>query len=1586
PQLCWAGSGCYDTSLETNKTGLLFDITLQIASFFDHTTIDQLASFISRKAGRDQDHNFGLTSDIMPTKAAYAPIKLAESKSNYPLSNAQRRLWVLSQFDEVSVAYNMSFVYELEKGIDIARLKNALYAIVDRHEVLRTVFEEDEQGEVRQWIRARTEIGFEIEEIDLSNETNPEQLLQEYDARETREPMDLSSKLIRASLLMTSATKTFLYFKVHHIISDEWSMQVLIRDVMHQYAIENSSLPQLPIQYKDYAEWQLHQLEQGAFDTHRDYWMQKLAGPLPLFSLSSRRVRPVVKTSHGAAMTSFIGTSATAHLKQFAKAHDGTLFMAVLATLKVLLYRFSGQDDLIIGSPVAGRSHVELEDQIGFYANTLVLRNSIDPAQSFESLFDTIRESTLEAYKHQVYPFDRLVEELELPHDTSRSAVFDVMLTLQDRSATGMSETVDEAEIDTIKHSGARASKFDLAFSVAEIGEYLTFNVEYNTDLYDSALIEQLIRSYQLLLERLFKDTTQAVGRIPMVSEKEKTKLLQTFNQTETAYPNQTILDLFAEQVRVRGNSLALQFGDTKLNYAQLDLLSNRMANYLKAQHGVQQGEIVAIQLKRSNNLVAAILAVLKLGAAYVPIEMGDPTKRVSFILEDSNSALCIDNTLIEAFELEMMNFDEGRIAESPKPEDLAYMIYTSGTTGNPKGVMISHSALHNYIQYAGPTYMEGRPLRFALFTSIAFDLTVTTLFTPLCHGGSITILPSFEHEVEVLDWIRNEDFDVAKLTPSHLEVLLDRMMDEEQPYTGTTAKTFIVGGEAFNRDSVQKVFDFYGINARIWNEYGPTECTVGCISALLENTEKPVVPIGRPTPNVKAYVLDDYLNLVPAGVPGELYLAGAQLANGYRNRPELNDVSFVSNPMDEGNLMYKTGDLVRWDHDGTMDYLGRKDEQVKIRGHRVELAEIAVALNNLPGVQQAVVDLQQREAGTTLVAYYVAENELDGEAISTGLGATLPDYMIPGFFRRIERIPLTANGKVDKRALPVIDALDEWQSTFIPPASHMEYRLTEIWKEVLGLEKIGVTNNFFELGGHSLKAMQLIRRYSEAFGVRIKIRDLFIHTTIRAQAIWLAQTTEEGSESIPLVKEAADYPLSDAQRQLWIASQFEDGSVAYNMPAHIRLNEAINLDLFERAIYLVVERHEVLRTRFLERETGEIRQEVSPMGSFDFKVEKINYSGKEEASALAMTYIEHDKYQAFDLAHGPLLRVAILTISEAEHICYYNLHHIVGDGWSMDVISRDLLAQYQLLESDPDAILSPLKIQFKDYASWLATNKSEHLAESRAYWNHLFAGSIPKLTLNLANERPALKSHTGGIFRGELRDPLLGDLQKLVKDSGTSLYMNLLSLVGMVLYHRSFQNRMIIGSPVAGRVHKDLHDQVGCYMNTVALLLELQEKNTYSETLGQVKEQVLAAHEHQMYPFDALVEDLDIVKDLTRSPLFDVMVVMNDSVNNFDNGDDQNSERLGFGEQAVKSKYDLTFYFTSSRGKVDCSIVYNADLFEKAAVKQLWNDLLLMAEAVVANIHQTIESYGEQIRDDAERDEQHLFSEGLTTSINEDF
>ncbi|MBC8757077.1 amino acid adenylation domain-containing protein [Kordia sp. YSTF-M3] len=1460
-------------------------------------------------------------------------IPVAAKKEYYPLSFSQNRLWVLDQFDQVSTVFNVAMHYWLNGAIDEKLFAQAFEMLVARHEILRTRFAYKNEQPFQQ-ILANEKEGISFETLDYSNSENPKEraVTKATAVAESTFKLD-TDPLLKVAFIKVDHERYFLSLCIHHIISDEWSMHVLVRDVIEIYnglkSGTNTELTPLRIQFKDYASWELDNIKTE--NRSKDYWLKKLEGTLPILELASDHIRPAIQTYNGNEVSFQISKQNSQQFHKLLEENGATLFMGVMSLVYAVLYRYSGQNDIILGTPVSGRTHADLEDQIGFYINTLALRQNIHGVSDFTALLNDVKKNILDGYQHQSYPFDLLVDELVVQRDPSRAPLFDVMVVVEDNVKDTITKfdgiTIEEARLEKT------LSKYDLTFWFKESAEgEIAVHIEYNTDIYGDDRMKRLGDHLGKLLESVVANSTISLDKLPLIEAEERTVLLNNYQGEVVSQATETTLvSLFEAQVNSSGNAEALQYEDTTLSYQELEERSNQFAQYLLAKHNIQKGSIVGIIQDRSENLLISILGILKAGGAYLPIDKNYPSDRIEYMLTDGNVSLVIsdseitnsvENINIVALQEELQNHPTTKPAISLNGEEVAYVIYTSGSTGRPKGVQIKHSSVVNYLDWANENYY-GNEANYpsCLFTSLSFDLTVTSLWSGLLRGDVLNIVSSEEDDLTALQKVfTNESIKTVKLTPSHIQVLAGLDI------SSTNIAVAIVGGEALTANHVSIL---KGLNPemKIYNEYGPTETTVGCSVALVEDIN--AITIGRPIQNTTLYVLDKNHELVPIGVQGELYVGGSGVFKGYIGKEDLTVERTLSNPFGEGTL-YKTGDIVSWDSEGNLHYHGRKDDQVKIQGHRIELGELSGILSQSDLVSQFEILTVSDESAASLVVYYIGSEEISSE-IKAYFEAQLPAYMVPSYYVGLDEFPLTSNGKLDKSKLPSPQGVST--KTYIAPETETEKLLAEIWSELLLVPQVGKEDNFFELGGNSLKAVQLIGRLKKEASLKISMEAIFRNPILKNLAANATKVHSDEIVSIPKVRTQEDYELSRAQHRTWLQVQRDPKALTFNIFNRYQLKGILNREALEKAFNAVINRHESLRT-IITLKGVEPRQVILSNEDYNFSIAYKNASNRAEIIAEFSNHI-------FDLSKGPLFQVTILENNESDHELLFSMHHIISDEWSEQVLVHDLIRYYNGYVAGDEVSLEALPIQYKDYAAWQSSwVGSDEFKTSGDYWKSHLADA-PRIELGSDRPRPEVMTHEGSQNHFRFSKETSDGLKKLCSELGCTLFMGVSSLVYALLYRYTGQSDITLGTPVAGRDHADLENQIGLFLNTLALRAEFSGEDSFKELVAHVKELSIAGFNHQTYPFDLLAEELEVDLAINRSPLFDVVVILQNVELQFIDALQMEGLEIEAANEELKiSKGDIRFQFIDREDYIEGSIEYSTDLYDTDRITRMVSHL----------------------------------------------
>lgn len=1033
--------------------------------------------------------------------------KIPEQES-YKLSSSQKRLWVLSQFEDSNVAYNIPGTYVFKGDLNKEAIDHAVYSIIERHEILRTVFDTDEKGELRQFIKSSKEINLSVFHGDLRTSDDKQNRINTIIDSETTKAFNLKEgPLLRCSLYQLDEDEFVFIYVMHHIISDGWSMGLLVKELLLFYnsylAGVMTPLQPLRIQYKDFAYWQQNHIESTDVNKHKAYWINQFSGDLPVLEFPVDNNRNTIKSFNGNSVDAKIEKPFMQMLKNSCDDIDATVFMGLMAVVNGLLYRYTNQDDIIIGIPIAGREHVDLENQIGFYVNTLAIRTKIDSESNFKELLKATKKVALEAYEHQVFPFDELVESLGLKRDMSRNPIFDVMVTYhKSEKEEGLNDQLNNVEINTVTTKSNQATLFDLTFNFHEIEEELFFSIEYNSDLFQQSTIEQLVSHFIAFIKAIENDPAQSIQKLKYLSEAEQNQLLVSFNDTQSNYPkSKTIIELFQEQVKRTPHNQALIQNDFSLSYEELEYQTNQFSSFLQLKHQIKKGDLVGIHLDKSVWSIISLLAIIKVGGIYLPIDISYPTERVKYMMSNSNCSFLITENEINDFKKNQNTFSKVNFNESSKnPDDSVCVIYTSGSTGNPKGVLIKQKNIIRLVKNTNYIELTNTDTILSL-VSFSFDGALFDFFGSLLNGGTLVLTSKNDSiDFQVLEALINKNkITVFLLTTT----LFNAWVDNGLP-NSDTLRAVLFGGEQASLFHVQK-FIQESSAIELINVYGPTENTTYSTTYTIgkDILSKSSVPIGKPINNSRVYILDNQFEPVPIGVIGEIYVAGDGISNGYLNNDKLTGERFLRNPFENDGVMYKTGDKGKYRSDGNIEYYGREDDQVKIRGFRIELGEIETEILKYETIESTVVKIDDEFwEEKKIVAFITGRSEINILNLKKQLKTVLPDYMIPFLIIQVDSIPLTPNGKIDKKAMNITKEMVKLsENELIHPRNNEEVEMLEIWKDVLNIKNtdIGIRSDFFEIGGHSLIAIKLKSKIKEILNKEVKIQDIYNFPTIES-------------------------------------------------------------------------------------------------------------------------------------------------------------------------------------------------------------------------------------------------------------------------------------------------------------------------------------------------------------------------------------------------------------------------------------------------------------------------------------------------------
>ncbi|PYP82589.1 MAG: non-ribosomal peptide synthetase, partial [Blastocatellia bacterium AA13] len=1508
------------------------------------------------------------------------PLTRSHRAETVPLSFAQQRLWFIDQLEPGNATYNIRCAVRLSGPLDVSALTRSLNEIVRRHEVLRTIFPAKD-GAPRQEILETLELPLITTDLTQVNEAERERDLQEMLREEARSGFDLSNgPLIRAKLVWMAEDEHVLVVVMHHIISDGWSIEIMVAEFSRLYGAfaqgNLSPLPELEVQYADYSIWQREWLQGEVLETKLQYWKEKLDG-VAVLELPSDRARLPRGSYIGASESFHISEELTAKLSDLSKREGATLFMSLLAGFQTLLARYSGQEDIAIGTPIAGRSWRESEGLIGCFVNTLVMRTDLRGNPTVVELLRKVRETALGAYSHQDVPFEKLVEELQPERSLSYQPLFQVMVAMQnvpqaDSAIAGL----------TLRGESMRpaSAKFELNLLMSEKDGEAHGAVEYATELYDGWRIRRLLEHFNRTLEGMVKNEKAKMMELPLMSFEERQEVIIEWNQTAVEFPADRCLhELFDQQVELTPDSVAVIQEDASLTYEELSRRANQLANYLR-EIGIGPDLRVGLCVERSLEMIVGLLGIMKAGAAYLPLDPDYPRERLEHMIGDGECSVTITvEPLIEklrSIETEVVSLDADwqRIAQRSdkkpivpiNPENLAYVIFTSGSTGKPKGVAIEHRQILNYVA-AIIERMGVKPRgKFAMVQPLTFDSCATVIYPALITGGCLNLVPR-EYVIDpqaLSEYFSRLEIDCLKITPSHL-VALQAGIDAESVLP---RECLVIGGESSSSEWVAELRELRP-HCRVLSHYGPTEATVGMLTYDVEQDRSEgytaVVPVGHPLANTQAYVLDRLMQPAPVGVGGELYIAGSCIARGYLNHPEITADRFIPDlySSERGGRLYKTGDQVRHLRSGNIEFLGRLDEQVKIRGYRIELGEIEAVLSQHASVEQVVVLAREDDFGERrLVAYLVLKDDVGEADLKAHLRQKLPDYMVPAAFIYLDEIPLMSNGKIDRRSLPKPDFAGAVAS-YAAPRTVVEEIVCGIWEEVLRLEKIGVTDNFFDLGGHSLLATQVVSRMRKVLGVDLALRSLFENPTVRQLSEVVMEDLRAGvrveSYDIVRVSRETELPLSYAQNRLWFMQELEPESWAYNVPTAVRMVGALDTAALKQSLSEIARRHEALRTSF-ESRGGEPVQLIHRTIDVEPAVVDIGVIAEGEQEKLAVEIAVAVAERPFDLKKGPVWRAVLVRLGQYDHVLVVCIHHVASDGWSGSVLVREFTDLYGLFRRGMQSSLRELDIQYADYAVWQRKWLDEEMLERQMdYWRRQLNGA-PMLNLRKGEGAAQINGHKAGQVSFQITPEVTNELKALSRQEGATLFMTLLAAYQMVLGRYAEQDDVVVGTDIANRNRLEAEGLIGFFVNQLVLRVKLEGTLSFRELMARVRDVTLGANAHQDLPFEKLVEKLAPRRSTSRTPLFEASLVMQNVPQ--EGGTLEGLILLSFPIGEEIAKYTLALRVGESESGLGGALSYEMNVIHRADAELLVDQLQSLLGIVASEYDQSLDALGAKL------------------------
>ena len=1507
---------------------------------------------------------------ISDTKIATAK---RTSDSIYPTSYAQNRLWFIDKLEGENSSYNMSFSLRIKGELKHDLVEDVINTIIARHESFRTCFLEKE-GESFQKVISEIDLKINQQDISLHSEDQQLALIAKY----CNQPFSLKqAPLLRVAIFNIATDECILALSMHHIISDGWSMGVFLDEfsLLYNNACKGTEqkLPALNIQYVDYSAWQKKQLSGEALENELGYWKKQLTNVPQLHQLPLDFQRPCIQNQSAHSHQQILSAGLSENINKFCEHNDVTPFILLETSFALLLSMMSAEKDIVIGTPVAGRNNQQIENLIGFFVNTVVINTNINQQLSFTELLQQNRQNILNNFDHQTFPFDLLIEYLKPPRNLAYSPLVQIMFAMQTNELSMIK--LDNLQIQELPYQES-GNKFDLELNIVPENNGFHLRWNYKTSLFKPETIKKSSQRFTFLLEQILQTPDLPITELNLLLEEEK-QCLNKWNQTQRIYPQQLCFhELFEQQVLKDPMAMAISGHFAELSYQQLNQQANQLAHFL-LEAGLKKEQAVAIYLERSAELFISIMAILKAGGVVLAIDSDYPVQRVDMILADSQAGFIIsdckklDNLLVtddikqidlQASQPILQSMSEHNINKHDvglTAHNLAYLIYTSGSTGVPKAAMIEHHSLNNLSQSQQHLFNINNQSKILQFASISFDAAVSEWATAFASGATLNIIEKNNISDVHLFLAHLSEHDITHLTlpPAYLVTLPIKTNDQ--------VKTLIMAGESLDLTTAQHASQLFE-KAQLINAYGATENTICATVKLLPNEldklSSTLVPIGNAIDNTLLYVVNENMKLCPIGTAGELCIGGQGIARGYLNRPELTAERFIGNPFISDNTarLYKTGDRVCWQAGGQLQYLGRLDQQLKIRGHRIEPGEIESQLQLCHGVKESHVLAKGEGASAQLVAYIVADTQveipLDTSDIKPQLQQLLPEYMLPSHIHLLEAMPLTSNGKIDRAALLAYELKDD--SVYIAAKGELEQRLSALWCDLLDLSEVSVISNFFELGGHSLLATRLLSQIREEFGQEVSLRDLFQSPTIRGLAKVMRDSSDSAIILPALTRVMTDepMPLSYAQQRLWFIDQLEQSSAQYNMAASYRMKGVWNQQVFDAVIEQLLKRHQVLRTQFIEVD-GVAYQSLRESYKLPITHHDLSAVNKDKQQSEVERYIAEDERQSFDLHNDVLLRCHVLKLSSQEHVVVFNMHHIASDGWSIEILITEFNQLYSAYNAGQDNPLPELAIQYTDYAHWQRQwLQGSILEEQLSYWTQHLAGLPQVHGLPLDKTRSQQQSFAGANQQIRLGSEISKPLKALCKKHDVTLFMLMQSAFAVLLSRWSNEQDIVMGTPIAGRTHAATESLIGFFVNTLVLRTEVPPEQSFSDLLLQNRQSLLDAFSHQHIPFEMLVEALQPERSLSHSPLVQVLLNVSKQSSKLESNLDSLAVSPVFSSETdTIAKYELTLYVDDSGDDLFITWNYNTALFEHESIVRMSDAFAYLLEILPDNLSTNI-------------------------------
>ena len=1488
-----------------NKLGL----PVTTNDIIQHPTIKELSDYINT-----------LSEDVNKNT-----IKKIEKSSYYPASSAQKRMYYSSSIDSNSILYNIAGGVIIDKTLDINILQKCFQTLIDRHEVLRTHFNVVD-NDIVQIINDKIDFNLSVEK-EISDDLNT--IYANF-----VKPFDLTkAPLFRAKVVALKDNKMLLLLDMHHIISDGTSLSILLQELCDLY--NGNTLPEKQVDYKDFTLWEKGQFETEEFKQSKDFWVNQYKDEIPLLNMPTTFPRPSVQSFEGSNYHTKLSKDTFEKVNEVSKNLGVTPYMLMLSVYYILLSNYTSQDDIVVGTPIVGRELPELSNMLGMFVNTLALRNKVDHNSSFSDFANMIKEYCLSAFKNQGYPFDELVKELHIKRDTSRSPLFDIMFAYQNNGYP----TIDFKDSHTEYFiPDNEISKFDLTLEIIPMNKEISLRFEYCTKLFDEDFIQRLSSHYINILNAILKNPEIKIADIDILSKEERNQILYDFNNTKMDYPrDKTIVDLFEKQVEKTPDNIAVVFEDQKLTYRELNEKANQLARVL-VQNDVKIGDIIGIYLNKSLEVVVSMFAILKAGAAFLPLDIDYPENRLNYIINNSTPKLILSSKKITSkIKVPMLLIDlDAKIYEeqdttnvkiSFSPEEIMYVMYTSGSTGNPKGVMVKHK---NIIRLAAfPNFIEFSENEVMVQTgTIVFDACIFEIFGSLLHGFKLFILK--KENILNVPYFSNF-LEKEKVTILFLTTGLFNQLGLQNPSMFRNLKYLLTGGDVISKTSIQKIRSC-SPNLKIINCYGPTENgSYSTCYQVIGNEE--IIPIGKPITNSTAYVVSPLGKLCPIGVPGELWVGGDGVAKGYLNNDGLTEEQFIDNPFRDG-ILYKTGDLVKWLSDGNIVFMGRIDNQVKVRGFRIELSEIDKQILSVNNIKQSLTILQNINNTKTICSYIVSDDEININNLKHKLEKYLPNYMLPTFIMQLKEFPLNINGKVDTKSFP-IPTMNNIEREIIPARNNLDKLVIDTLSKVLNITNISIEDSFFDLGGDSLSAISFTTALSYNLNISITVGTIFQHPTIKELSDYIATLSKNSNKNtIKKAEKSTYYPASSAQKRMYYASSIENDSILYNNAGGIIVDKILDINILQKCFQTLIGRNEVLRTHFNVVD-NDIVQIINDKIDFNLSVEK------EISDDLNTIYANFVK--PFDLTKAPLFRAKVVALKDNKMLLLLDMHHIISDGTSLSILLQELCDLYN------GNTLPEKQVDYKDFTLWEKGQfETEEFKQSKDFWVNQYKDEIPLLNMPTTFPRPSVQSFEGSNYHTKLSKDTFEKVNEVSKNLGVTPYMLMLSVYYILLSNYTSQDDIVVGTPIVGRELPELSNMLGMFVNTLALRNKVDHNSSFSDFANMIKEYCLSAFKNQGYPFDELVKELHIKRDTSRSPLVDVMFIYQN--NGYPTIDFKDAHAEYFIPDSNISKFDLSLEVIPVNNEFSLRFEYCTKLFDEEFIKRLSLHYINILNAILEN------------------------------------